>query len=301
MWTVHRASGASVLAALFLTAAMAPAGASPGAGAPAGHLVLVQAVPKESLDVTVDGRTVDRASSTGAVLGPISVSAGRHRVEFSNGGSLRIVSAVDVAAGSSKDVVVHLPAQVGGSPVVNAYRTPMSPIAPGKARVLLAHTATVAPADVRVDGTVVFRDIANGEYATADVAAGSHTVALLPSGVDGHPILGPLRLDLQAGTVTMVYAVGNPRTRSMNVIVHKAPLATNGATAPSSIDTGTAGLAARLPVHPFAARPHLVATSPDDRGPDRGREPGWVLVPLLAAGALAVASWSVVRRASRAS
>jgi hypothetical protein len=301
MSTMLRAAGVSTLAALALSITGSPAGAAGGSSGPPGHLVLVQAVPKESLDVTVDGRTVDRGSATGAVLGPISVSAGPHRVEFSDGGSLRLVSTVDVSAGSSEDVVVHLPAQVDGSPVVNAYRTPLSPIAPGKARVLLAHTATVAPADVRVDGAVVFRDIANGEYATADVAAGAHTVALLPSGVAANPILGPLELGLQAGTVTMVYAVGNPRTRSMNVILHKAALTSNGASAPASIDTGTAGLAANLPVRPFGARSSAAAAPPPDRGTRHGQAPGWALVALLAAGGLTVASRSVVRRASRAS
>ena len=39
---------------------------------------------------------------------------------------------------------------------MTAYPTPVEPIGPGKARVLVAHTATVAPADVQVDGKVVF-------------------------------------------------------------------------------------------------------------------------------------------------
>ena len=258
MSAIIRATGASVLAAIGLVGAVAPAGAASSSHAPAGRLVLVQALPSESLAVSIDGHTVDRDSSTGAVLGPYSVSPGAHRVEFSGTGGVHLVSMVDVSAGSSRDVVVHLPAQVGGSPVVNTYRTPLAPIGPGKARVLIAHTATVAPADVRVDGTVVFHDIANGEYATADLAAGSHSVALLPAGVDGHPILGPLQLSLQPGTVTMVYAVGNPRNRSMNVILHQTALTSNGATAPESIDTGSAGLAAGVPVHAFTVRPGSV-------------------------------------------
>ena len=52
--------------------------------------------------------------------------------------------------------MLHLPASVGGDAVVTAYPTPVEPIGPGKARVLVAHTATVAPADVQVDGKVVF-------------------------------------------------------------------------------------------------------------------------------------------------
>jgi hypothetical protein len=228
--------------------------------------VIVQAVPGDDLDVTVDGRTVKQATAVGSVLGPIAVSPGRHRVGFVDGsGTVQLRSTVVVASGSSSDIVVHLPAAVDGAPVVNSYRTPQSPIAPGQARVLIAHTATVAPADVRVDGQVAFRDIANGEYATADLAAGKHTVALLPTGLTTHPILGPLSVDLEAGTVTMVYAFGNPRHHSMNVIAHTAALAANGAVVPTGIDTGSAGLVADVPVHPFGERAARTTSSAAER------------------------------------
>jgi hypothetical protein len=231
-----------------------------GSSAAPGRLVIIQAVPKAALDITVDGQSVSQDAPVGDVLGPVSVSPGRHRIGFVDAsGQVRLESTVDVASGASQDIVVHLPASVGGKPVVNAYRTPRSPLAPGKARVLLAHTATVAPADVRVDGKVVFRNIANGEFATADLPAGEHTVALLPAGLRTHPILGPLHLDLAAGTVTLAYAYGNPRDHSMNVIAHTARVASNGAVIPSTIDTGRAGFASRLVVHPFGR--HATLTS----------------------------------------
>lgn len=265
MFTSIRLLVAAATTSIALVSAVPPASAHGGSAPPPGRIVIVQAVPGDSLDVTVDGKTVHQATSLGSVLGPIAVSAGRHEVGFVDAsGSVRLRSTVVVASGSSSDIVVHLPAALHGTPVVNSYRTPRSLIAPGKARVLIAHTATVAPADVRVDGQVVFRDIANGEYATADVAAGAHTVALLPAGLTKHPILGPLSVDLKAGTVTMVYAVGNPRDRSMNVISHTATLTANGAVVPARIDTGSAGLAADVVVHPFgahAARPSDESTS----------------------------------------
>ncbi len=217
-----------------------------------GQVVVVQAVPGAVYAVSIDGKDKQRDVAVNAVLGPYQLATGHHRVQFTDGqGKVVVASTVDVTSGSSSDVVVHLPAAVGGAPVVNLYRTPRKPIAPGKARVLVAHTATVAPADVRVDGQVVFTDIANGEYATADVAAGTHSVALLPTGVTTHPILGPLSVSLAPSTVTMVYAVGRPSNGSMHVIAHGAKLISNGATAPVTIDTGTVGLAARIPVSPF--------------------------------------------------
>lgn len=273
------AAGAAVLLVALSAPAQADSREAPG------RLVIVQAVPSDSLDVSIDGRMVRQDAPVGSIVGPLSVSPGHHRVGFTDpSGSLRLTSTVEVAPGSSSDIVVHLPASVGGAPVVNAYKTPLGPIAPGKARVLIAHTATVAPADVRVDGQVVFHDIANGEFATADVAAGPHTVALLPAGLRTHPILGPLHVDLQAGTVTMVYAVGNPRDHSMNVITHTATLTSNGAVVPGSIDTGRAGLAAGLVVRPFRV-PQSHASAAASSGPGQGPWLDLAVAVLVAAGA----------------
>lgn len=232
--------------------AVASAGSSPAA---AGQVAVVQAVPGATVDVAIDGRAVSRGVDTGKVLGPYRLSPGEHQLDFTGSGGLAVATTVTVEPGASQDVVLHLPASVGGAPVVNSYLTPTTPIGPGKARVLVAHTATVAPADVVVDGATVFTNIANGEFATADVPAGAHVVALLPTGETSDPILGPLDVDLEAGTITMVYAIGNPADSSMSLVAHSAKLTSDGALAPDVIDTGSAGLVGGLAVRPFG--PHL--------------------------------------------
>ncbi len=221
-----------------------------------GKIAIVQAVPKVDLTVTVDGDAVQQAVAEGTVVGPLDLPAGSHEITFSDasGGTDDITSTVDVTAGQSSDVVVHRPAEVGGSPVVSVYLTPSDPIEAGKARVLLAHTATTAPADVVVDGQTVFTNIANGEFAQADVAAGAHEVSLLPAGVTGKPILGPLDVDLAPGTITAVYAVGNPKDGSMNVIVRTTGGTASAEQPPSQIDTGSAGLVSGVPVWTFSTR-----------------------------------------------
>jgi len=138
--------------------------------------------------------------------------------------------------------------------VVSVYPTDEDPIAAGKARVLLAHTATTAPADVVVDGQTVFTNIANGEFAQGDLPAGPHKVSLLPAGVTGKPILGPLDVTLKAGTITSVYAVGNPKDGSMNVIVRTIGGTTSGGAPPSGMDTGSAGLVGGVHVWTFSTR-----------------------------------------------
>ena len=214
------------------------------------NVTVIQAVPGATVDVSVDGRSVATGAEVGDILGPFELSPGGHEVTFTGPG-VDVASSLDVATGASTDVVLHLPAEVGGDPVVHSYDAPTGAIGPDKARVVLAHTATVAPADVRVNGETVFTNIANGEFAEAELPAGTHEVALLPTGRTSDPILGPLDVPLEARTLSMIYAYGNPQDASMNVIAHTSVLAADGAVRPTTIDTGSAGLVDGTTVTPF--------------------------------------------------
>lgn len=245
---VISASAVAIMAALSVTPT------AHAENADTAQLMVVQALPGQIVDVTIDRRPVGVDVTTGSLLGPFDITAGEHYVSvLDEAGSVVLETAVDLTAGSRQDLVVHLPAELLGDPVATLYETPTEPIGVDKARVLIAHTASVAPADVSVDGTVVFRNIANGEFATADVAAGDHVAELLPAGVTGRPILGPLNVSLPASTATMVYAVGDLESDSMKVISHSVSLSSNGAEAPALIDAGSAGLAAGITVSPFSA------------------------------------------------
>ena len=157
--------GVGLSAALTLASLGTAVGAAGGSGPPApppaaavGNVAIVQAVPGETVDVTIDGKAVESGVDAGQVLGPYSLSEGTHQVDFSGGGGIEQATTVEVAAGSNQDVVLHLPASVGGAALVTTYPAPVEPIGPGKARVLVAHTATVAPADIQVDGTGRLRE-----------------------------------------------------------------------------------------------------------------------------------------------
>ena len=133
---------------------------------------------------------------------------------------------------------------------MTSFPTPNRPIRAGEGRILVAATASIVPADVRVDDRVVFANIANGESATIDVKAGRHVVALVPTGQLAPAVLGPLKVTVAAGTVTMVYAAGGPPAGAPRAIVHT--MAGNGGqAAPGSVHTGTVGLARDLPVRVF--------------------------------------------------
>lgn len=243
---------AGLVGAPMLVLLLTPPGTRAATQAPAGTVTVVQAAPGHTVAVRVDGKPVEGDAGLGELVGPLRLPAGSHELTFKDSsGDLDVTSTLTVKAGTTSDVVLHLPAAVGGKAVVNSYGTPTDPIGPGKARVLVAHTATVAPADVRVDGKVVFTNIANGEFATADVPAGTHVVELLATGTTTEPILGPLNVNVAAGSVSMVYAVGNPRDGSMDVILHSGRLSADGSVVPDTIRTGSAGLVAGLRVRTF--------------------------------------------------
>lgn len=222
---------------------------------PASTVDVVQALPGSTVKVTIDGRTVGSDAALGKVIGPLALAAGSHQVRFVDASGTATAATVTVKAGVADDVVLHAPAAAGGAPMVSVYRTPAAPIGAGKARVLLAHTAEVGAGDIWVDGKPTFTDITNGQFAQADVPAGTHTVAIRPAGQKGKPILGPLKVDLAQGTVTLAYAVGNPADKSMTVVAHVVRLAPDGSVTPQHIRTGTAGLAAHMSVHGFGALP----------------------------------------------
>jgi hypothetical protein len=215
-----------------------------------GTVTLVQAVPGRAVEMRVDGRELHRAHA-GEVIGPVRLPAGRHVFAFVSSGGSVVRSTVWLRPGSSADVVLHRPAAVGGASLVTLFPTPTRPIRAGWARIVVAATATLVPADVRVDDRVVFANIANGESATIDVTAGRHLVALVPSGQPGPAVLGPLEFTVAAGTVTMVYAAGGPPAGAPRAIVHTMALGQDGQFTPGDVHTGSVGLARDLPVRVF--------------------------------------------------
>lgn len=246
---VLRGLAVSAAVTMVATATGVATAQGPATAGPTGRVYVVQAVPGASVDVRIDGQSVDSGVAAGEVVGPLRLAAGKHRIDFAAAG-ISQAATVKVVAGSNQDVVLHLPEAADGEAVVTTYRTPVDPIGPGKARVLVAHTATVGAADVRVDGQAVFTDVTNGEFASADVPAGRHVVSLLPAGSSSEPLLGPIDIELGERTITMVYAIGDP-DGGMRLVAHSARLADDGTLMPTIIGTGSAGLASDVRVTPF--------------------------------------------------
>ena len=224
---------------------LAPAGNSAAPGS-AAAIYVVQGLPDQQVTVSVDGDQVDTGLEGGKVGGPYELSAGEHTVEFTPSDGDAISRSIEVKGGSSADVVLHLPNQQDAAPLVTVFDNDVSPITAGQARLAVAHTAAVGPADIKVDGKVLFANVANGEGLTLDVPGGTYQVQIVPTGKNGPSVLGPAALSVKADELNRVYAIGNPEEKTMTVAAHVIPLQTTGSEMPGTVDTGTGGQAYRL-------------------------------------------------------
>lgn len=232
----------SIVFSALLVAGATLAVSAPAAAEGTTDVYLVQGVPGARVDISVDGDQVGSAVKAKDVIGPIELSAGTHEVSFEADGWA--VGTSFEADAESIDLVVHWPADATQSPDVTVFVNDVAPVPADKARLTVAHTAVVPPADIVADGQVLFSNIANGEFVTADVPAATYEVSVVPAGQSGDPLLGPVALDVEAGRLTRVFAIGEPQDGSMDAVVQVLPLGETGSEAPGSIDAGEAGLVA---------------------------------------------------------
>lgn len=234
----------TLLLLLGATLGLAGLTAGPSFAANTASLYVVQGLPGRNVDVKIDGKTVARGVKTAAVVGPFTVGPGSRKVTFSDSGKELLSRSFSAQARSSWDVVVHLPAGGSTDPTVTVFRNDTSAVPRGKAELVVAHTATVPAADVRVNGKVLFSNIANGQSLDLTVPVATYKVAITPTGKKSPVYLGPVSLTVKGGAVNRVYALGDPNNNTMNVAVHVLATGSSGSDRPQKVDTGTGGEAA---------------------------------------------------------
>lgn len=220
--------------------------AAPSDAAAGGNLYVVQGLPGKTLDISIDGKTVATGVQAAKLVGPFGVAAGKRMVTARQGGKVVIQRQVTVGSGASMDVVIHQPASPTGAPVITSYPNKLNSIPADKAALRVAHTAAVGPADIRVNGQVLFRNVANGESLDVVVPAATYKVEIVPTGATSPVVLGPLDLPVKAGYLTRVFAVGAPSQKTMTVAVGTIKLPAAGSGKPKLVNTGTGGQAAEL-------------------------------------------------------
>jgi hypothetical protein len=149
------------------------------------------------MTITVDGKAVATGAAAKTIVGPLALTAGNHTVTAeSPSGTASVTASVSVAAGTNVDTVVHRQVDPSKPPLITTFPNDLSSVAAGSGRLVVAHTAAVGPADVRVDQKVLFANIANGEALTVTVPAGGYTVDIVPTATTGS---GGLRSGERAG------------------------------------------------------------------------------------------------------
>jgi hypothetical protein len=218
--------------------------AGSAAAASRGEVYVIQGLLGQSPDIYVDGKRVLAKAQPKTIVGPLHLDAGTHQVRLTAAGKDVVKSKFRVGAGQSLDVVVHPRSDSAMEATVTAFRNDLAKVSPGKLRLTVAHVAAAPPADIKVNGDVLFSNVAAGEALTVVVPARTYTVEVVPAATAGDPILGPVKLKLKKGTLTRVFAIGSVADGSMDAIVHSLPVKVSGASAPRSVPTGDGGQAA---------------------------------------------------------
>ncbi|MFG1906407.1 DUF4397 domain-containing protein [Kribbella sp. NPDC048928] len=254
--------------------------AVPAEAAAGANLYFVQGLPGRTLDISVDGRQVAAGVAGGKLVGPFAVGAGKRMITAEQGGKVVIRRAVTAGSGASLDVVIHQPVSPTGAPLLTTYANKLTAVPKDKAGLRVAHDAAVGPADIRVNGKVLFQNVANGESLDVVVPAGTYKVDIVPTGATSPVVLGPLDLPVQAGYLTRVFAIGAPSQKTMTVALGTIKVPAAGSDKPGLVNTGTGGQAAGL----------------DQVQSSAGQSGLLIMVLLGALGVAVVAGRKVVRR-----
>lgn len=214
----------------------APATATTNRAAAPAMVSIVHGVRGLVADVRVDGKLVLSGFAPQRVTDPIALPAGAHRVQIWTTGSPAsakpaLDTSVTVTAGSHATLAVGLNSQ--GSPQITAYDDKLAPADAGAAAFAVRNIAATPPVRVTVDGKVVAEAISAPQQKVTAVAAGSHTVAVLPASGDT-PLFPPQSVPTVAGRAMALYLIGSAKDNSLGWVAQPIrPIS-----APTNVETG---------------------------------------------------------------
>jgi predicted cupin superfamily sugar epimerase len=190
----------------------------PQVAAPA-EVRVVHGIPNTPVDVYVDGKLTLPDFTFGKVAGPLALPPGTYaiavRPEGAAPSSAPILSqSVTVTSGEDATVVADL--TVSGSPTLSVFADPTAPVAMGDARVIVRHLAEAPGVDVYAGTSKVITDLTNPNQATLVVPAGSVPVSVDVTGTTT-TVIGPATFDFQAGTTTVINAIGSAAGKTLTV------------------------------------------------------------------------------------
>jgi hypothetical protein len=204
-----RSWGIAVAAVLFFSALWTPT-ASASATA---SMNVVHGIPGVDVEVCVNGSIAIDDFNPGEVVTGVDLPAGDYNVKLVAAGdvcgdpAILAANGLRLRGGRNYTAIAYLKAD--GTPTLGLFANNARPLArAGVARLTVRHTAAAPRVDVWANGSVLLRDVRNGESATMRVPTGVYAMwASLPNRL--RPVIGPSVLRLERGTAYQVYAWGN--------------------------------------------------------------------------------------------
>jgi len=109
--------------------------------------------------------------------------------------------------------------------------------------VVVRHTAAAPAVDVLANGKPVFTNVTNPQERSADLAPGTVSAAVALAGTT-KPVIGPASLTLASGKVSVVYAIGSAKDKTLSLVTQSLPATAKSQTMPRGANAGSGGLAA---------------------------------------------------------
>ena len=196
------------------------------AAASTSQIYVVHGIPGVPVDVYVNGKLQLPDFLPSTVAGPLALPAGDYQIQVfahvaspptdaPSSGAV-IDKTETVPGGISASIVANLDA--GGNPTLNVFVNKLDPLAAGKARVSVRHTAAAPAVDIYVDGAKAISSLTNPNEAVAEIPTGSHEIAVKLAGT-ATTVIGPATLTFAPNTNTAVYAIGSAEAKSLAVVV----------------------------------------------------------------------------------
>lgn len=215
--------------AAFSAAALAPAADATWKKPRNAALTLVHGIPGDSLGATRDlpvqvrvYRLFDNTQVFNDVIyktvaGPLSVRPGWYRIQVRvNGAPITLTRWTYLAPGENASAVAYLTdsGRLGNpagrpAPQLGVFTNDVSNTGAGKARVIVRHLADAPAVDVLAGGAPLINALANPGSAAAVVPAGTYPIEVVADANNAISAFGPADLTFNAGTTTVVYAVGS--------------------------------------------------------------------------------------------
>jgi hypothetical protein len=237
-------------------AALVALAAAPAAAQESGAAVRVlHGIPDTPVDVYVNGERALDDFAPKTITDDLALPAGSYEVAVfpadaaDNSGTPIISATLQVPSSGNVSAIAHLTAD--GTPTITPFVNDVSATPAGQGRIVVRHTAAAPAVDVLAGGSPVFTGLSNPNEESAELPAGTVSAAVAAAGTT-EPVIGPADVPVQAGSVTIVYAIGSLEDESLDVLVQSLPA--EGAAAPAGVPAGSGGQAASsLPLLVLAA------------------------------------------------